>query len=196
MDGEDAMRRPARSDSRLTYQDFLRFPDDGLRHEIIDGVHHVTPSPNLRHQRLLGRLHYDIESILRAHPASGQVFMAPLDVVFTNWDVVEPDLIFVAADQDHILTEANIQGSPALVVEILSRSTRKRDEQVKRDLFARGGVREYWLVDPERDVVRVFRRDADGRFAESLTLTEGTERLTTPLIPDLAIGLEELFKRP
>jgi Uma2 family endonuclease len=195
MDGEDAMQTPVRSDSRITYEDFLRFPDDGLRHEIIDGVHYVTPSPNLRHQRLLGRLYYEIESILRARPASGQVFIAPLDVIFPNWDVVAPDLIFVAADQDHIVTETNIQGSPALVAEILSRSTCKRDEQVKRDLFARGGVREYWLVDPERDVVRVFRRETDG-FVEALKLTDSAERLTTPLIPGLAIGLVELFKRP
>jgi Uma2 family endonuclease len=196
MDGENAMPTPARSDSRLTYQDFLRFPDDGLRHEIIDGVHHVTPCPNTRHQRLVGRLHYEIESALRARPGTGQVFLSPFDVIFTEWDVVEPDLLFIAADQTHILTNANVQGSPALVVEILSPSTRKRDQGIKRELFDRAGVREYWLVDPERDIVRAFRRETDGSFVEAPRLTESAESLTTPLIPGLAINLGELFKRP
>ncbi len=188
------MPTPARSDSRLTYQDFLRFPDDGLRHEIIDGVHYVTPCPNTRHQRLVGRLHYEIESALRAAPGTGQIFLSPFDVVFTEWDVVEPDLLFIAADQGHILTNANVQGSPALVVEILSPSTRKRDQGIKRQLFDRAGVRECWMVDPERDIVRVFRRETDGSFVEAPRLMESGESLTTPLIPGLAINLGELFK--
>jgi Uma2 family endonuclease len=196
MDGENAMPTPARSDSRLTYQDFLRFPDDGLRHEIIDGVHYVTPSPTIRHQLLIGRLHYEIESAMRARPGTGQVFLSPLDVIFSEWDVVEPDLLFVAADQSQILTSANVQGSPALIIEILSPSTRKRDRGIKRELFDRAGVREYWLVDPERDVVSLFRRQADGRFIEAAKLTESGDRLTTPLIPGFALLHEELFKRP
>lgn len=88
------------------------------------------------------------------------------------------------------------QGSPALVVEILSPSTRKRDQGIKRQLFDRGGVREYWLVDPERDVARVFRRETDGSFVEAPAPTDSTDRLTTPLIPRLVLPLNELFKRP
>jgi len=78
---------------RLTYDDVLLFPDDGLRHEIIDGEHYVTASPVPRHQVLVGRLHFELESHLRAHPGSGQVFLAPFDVVLSHWDVVEPDLL-------------------------------------------------------------------------------------------------------
>lgn len=189
------MPNAARSDSRLTYKDLLLLPDDGLRHEIIDGVHYVTPCPNMRHQLLAGRLHYELESALRAAPGQGHVFFAPFDVVFTDWDVVEPDLLFIAADQGHILTNANVQGSPALVVEILSPSTRKRDQGIKRQLFDRGGVREYWLVDPERDTVVVFRRQSEGTFVEVVKLTDGAERLTTPLIPNFSVGLTELFER-
>src|SRR3990172_7956657 len=126
MDGKDAMSTSARPDARLTYDDFLLFPDDGKRHELIDGEHYVTPSPSLRHQQLLGRLYFAVEEHLRAHPALGEVYVAPLDVVFSHWDVVEPDLLFVAGDQREILTEQNIVGAPALVVEILSPGTRKR----------------------------------------------------------------------
>jgi Uma2 family endonuclease len=192
MEGEKVPATPR--DARLTYDDFLLFPDDGKRHEIIDGEHYVTASPASRHQVLLGRLYFEIELYLRQHPRTGQVFLSPLDVVFTRWDVVEPDLLFVADDQRDILTEKNVQGPPALVVEILSPSTRKTDEQAKRLLFDRGGVREYWLVDPELDSVRVFRRQGDGSFPLAAGLTrEQHDVLATPLMPGLAIGLNELF---
>jgi len=123
--------QPVAGDTRLTYDDFLLFPDDGRRHELIDGEHYVTPSPTLRHQALIGRLYFEIESFLRARTGLGRVFLSPLDVLFTKWDVVEPDLLFVSADQDDILTPKSVQGPPALVVEVLSASTRKTDEQIK-----------------------------------------------------------------
>lgn len=187
--------RTARADMRLTYDDFVLFPDDGKRHEIIDGEHYVTPSPNVRHQRLVGRLLYEIELYLRAHPRAGQVFPAPLDVVLSHFDVVEPDLLFVAGDQTDILTEKNVQGPPALVIEVLSKSTRKRDAQTKRRLFERTGVREYWLVDPELDAVQVFRPTPEGRLARVVELSaEDGGVLTTPLLPGCQIDLRELFR--
>jgi Uma2 family endonuclease len=196
MAGEDSMRTPAaRADTRLTYDDFVLFPDDGKRHEIIDGEHYVTPSPNLRHQDLVGRLHVEIALYLRTNPRAGRVFLSPLDVVLSHYDVVEPDLLFVAGDQSAIMTEKNIQGPPALVVEVLSKSTRKRDAQTKRRLFERTGVREYWLVDPELDTVQVFRPSPEGRLARVAELSaEEGESLTTPLLPGCAIDLRELFR--
>jgi len=84
MEGKDAMATDARPDLRLTYEDFLLFPDDGKRHELIDGEHYVTAAPNLRHQKLLGRLYLAVADYLRAHPDVGEVYFAPLDVVFSN----------------------------------------------------------------------------------------------------------------
>ena len=139
---------PAR-DTRLTVDDFMLFPDDGKRHEIIDGVHYVTPSPVTRHQAISGRLHLSLGNFLAEQPQLGRVYYAPFDVIFTRWDVVEPDLLVIAGDQLDILTTKNVQGAPAIVVEILSPGTRKVDESIKRRLFERGGVREYWLIDPE-----------------------------------------------
>ena len=190
------MRSPAApADTRFTYDDFVLFPDDGKRHEIIDGEHYVTPSPNLRHQVLVGRLVFEIELYLRANPGTGHVFLSPLDVVLSHWDVVEPDLLFVAGDQAAIMTEKNIQGPPALVVEVLSKSTRKRDAQIKRRLFERTGVREYWLVDPELDTVQVFRPSPEGKLARVVELTaEDGDVLTTPLLPGCQINLRELFR--
>jgi Uma2 family endonuclease len=194
MDGKDAMPTTSHSDARLTYDDFVRIPNDGMRHEIIDGVHYVTPSPALRHQQLLGRLYLAIGGFLEAHPDLGQAFLSPLDTVFSPWDVVEPDLLFVAADQLDIMTEPNIQGAPALVVEILSTSTRKRDRGVKLQLFDRGGVREYWLIDPKARDVTVYRRSSDGRFPKAVNLTavEGGG-LATPLLPGFSLSVAKLF---
>lgn len=193
MDSEDVMQ-PARG-ARLTYDDFLLFPDDRLRHELIDGEHYVTPSPNMRHQRLAGRIYSAFAWYLRDHANLGEAFFAPFDVVFSHYDVVEPDLLFIAADQSAILTDQNVQGAPALVVEILSRGTRKTDEQIKRRLFERGGVREYWVVDPEHDLIKVFRRDADGAFPRVAELSAAAgETLRTPLLPDFALSLPDLFR--
>lgn len=186
------MSPSARPDSRLTYDDFLLFPDDGQRHELIGGEHYVTPSPNLRHQKLSGRLYLSLAEYLRAHPAVGEVYYAPLDVVLSHWDIVEPDLLFVAADQPHILTEKNIVGAPALVVEILSPSTRSRDLQLKQRLFEQSSVREYWMIDPERNTVTVDRLDEAGHFTRSGVL--GVDAvLTTRLLPGWSLPLNQLF---
>ena len=181
--------------ARLTYQDFLLFPDDGLRHEIIDGEHYVTPSPNLRHQELVLRLGMSIGLHVEDRPERGRVFIAPFDVVFSFHDIVEPDVIFVAPDQLDILTDKNIQGTPAMVVEILSPSTRKRDQQIKQKLYDRMGVREYWLVDPELNVVSIYRRDIEGVFPLTASLSAaGHDTLETPLLPGWSVELTRLFR--
>jgi Uma2 family endonuclease len=182
-------------DARLTYEDFLLFPDDGQRHELIDGVHYVTPSPNRRHQALLGRLHLAIGGFLARNSNLGQVFLSPFDVVLSNHDVVEPDLLFIARDQETILTEQNVQGAPALVVEIFSPSTQKRDRTIKRALFDARGVREYWMVDPEERSVTVYRRDRQGSLdvTATLTLHGAAATLTTPLLPGFSLDMSTLF---
>ena len=129
--------------ARLTYDDFILFPDDGKRHELIDGVHYVTPAPRLRHQDLVGRLYVAIAACLVEHPTAGRVFLSPVDVVMSFHDIVVPDLIFIAGDQTGIMTEKNIQGAPALVVEVMSKSTRQRDAQINRRMFEQVGERAY-----------------------------------------------------
>jgi Uma2 family endonuclease len=192
MEGSDDMSTSARPDSRLTYDDFLRFPDDGMRHELIGGEHYVTPSPTLRHQKLSGRLHFALADYLRAHPGTGEVYYAPLDVVFSRWDIVEPDLLLVTADQPEILTAKHIVGAPALVIEILSPGTRSRDRRLKRQLFEQHGVREYWMVDPDHNTVTVDRRGPGGTFTQGAVLGVD-DALVTPLLAGLSISLAQLF---
>lgn len=195
MGGDDTMQPARQPDTRLTYDDFLLFPNDGRRHELIDGEHYVTPSPNTRHQRLVRRLLAAFEDHLRLHPDAGEPFVAPFDVVFGQFDVVEPDLLFITADQQEILTEKHVRGAPALVVEILSPGTRRVDEKVKYRLFDRSGVREYWLVDPELDLIKVFRRAVDGSFPRVAEITaDAGAVLSTPLLPGVEIPLAPLFR--
>jgi Uma2 family endonuclease len=181
------------SQVRYTYADLETFPEgDGKRYEIIDGELFVTPSPNVRHQAVLKELVWSIESHLREHPL-GTLFFAPLDVVFSDDNVVEPDLLYVSRARAERMTKKNIQGAPDLVVEVLSESTRRTDEIRKRKLFERYDVVEYWIVDPELDAVKVFRR-RQGRFDRVAELTfEANDTLTTPLLPGLEIPLARIF---
>ena len=179
---------------KLTYDDFVLFPDDGLRHELIDGEHYVTPSPNTKHQKVSLNLTLRLGSWLEQH-SLGQIFYAPFDVVFSHFDVVEPDLLYLSHERAaQVLTDANVQGVPELVVEIGSPTTRRRDETIKRALYERAGVLDYWVVDPELDVVRVYRRDGE-RFARPHELSaEAGDVLTTPLLPGLELTLDDVFR--
>ena len=186
--------KPATPGLKLTYDDFVLFPDDGMRHELIDGEHYVTPSPNTRHQEISINLVLLIGGWLETHPI-GRVFHAPFDVVFSNFDVVEPDLLYLsnqrAAD---VITPLNVRGTPELVVEIGSPGTRKRDETLKRRLYERSGVSEYWVVDPDTEVVRVYRRTQD-KFGRPIELSrEGGDILTTALLAGLELPLARIFR--
>ena len=195
MPGTDGGALPNPRGVKLTYDDFVLFPDDGLRHELIDGEHYVTPSPNTRHQQILLRLTLRIGTWLETHPV-GRMFFAPFDVVFSRFDVVEPDLLYMSSGRAaQILTTANVQGVPELVVEIGSPGTRRRDETVKRELYERAGVSEYWVVVPDRDVVRVYQRGVDGRFATPQEYSaRASDVLTTPLLPGLDLPLADIFR--
>lgn len=189
---------PVSAGSKLTVaQLWALFPDEThVRHELIDGVHFVTAHPVPRHQLLVGRLYFEIESYLRVNPNKGQAFGAPLDVVLSPHDVVAPDLIVIADGQHEILTDQNVQGAPALVVEVLSPSTRRRDLGIKRQLFDRAGVREYWIVDGKLDRIEIHRRDAGHvlRLADQIAAEDGGV-LTTPMLPGFAFPLDRLFAR-
>lgn len=192
MSGERPVNQE-QSPVKFTYDDFLLFPDDGKRHEIIDGEHFVTPSPSTRHQRLSMRLTEAFLICLRDHPM-GEIFAAPFDVVFSNFDVVEPDLLYIAAEHSGVLTDKHVRGAPDLVIEILSGSTRKRDEQIKRRLYEQFGVQEYWVVDPELETIKVYRRSAQTFERVAECSRETRDVLTTPLLPGLSILLDELFR--
>jgi Uma2 family endonuclease len=178
--------------TRLTYDDFVLFPEDGLRHEILDGEHYVSAAPYLRHQAVSMNLSGLLSSFIRSH-GLGRLFAAPTDVLLSRHDIVEPDLVFVSKERLQILTEKNIQGAPDLVIEILSGSTKKVDQGIKLERYERFGVQEYWLVDPDRNTITVYRSDSE-RFQRAAVLsTEAEDVLQTPLLPGLDLRLSEVF---
>lgn len=178
--------------ARLTYEDYCAWPEDGRRHEIVDGEHYVRPSPKRKHQAVSVALTALLHSFARQNRL-GQVFAAPFDVLFSDVDVVQPDLVFVAAGNAEIVTEDNIQGAPDLVVEILSESSRKYDLVTKRKLYERFGVREFWVLDPLLETATVYRLE-DGAFRRLPELSaEAEDTLSTPLLPGLVLPLTSLF---
>ena len=177
---------------KLTYEDFLLFPEDGCRHELIDGEHFVTPAPTPKHQTASINLSYFLVDFLRRNRL-GRVFAAPFDVVLSNVDVVEPDLVFFSKERLGVLNLKNAQGAPDLAIEILSDSTRERDETRKLSLYEHFGVREYWLIDPVPETARLYRRER-GRLVlvQEVSAAQG-DFLETPLLPGLRIPFAEVF---
>ncbi len=178
---------------KLTYEDYLLLPDDGKRHEILNGEHYVTAAPFIRHQRIVLRLAFRLEGFLREHPL-GELFIAPTDVVLSRHDVVQPDLLFISNERASIIEEKNVQGAPDLVIEILSESTRRLDEVLKRQAYERFGAREYWMFDSHRKTAQVWERTAEGLRRRALLSAAAGDVLTSPLLPGLEIPLAEIFK--
>jgi len=174
--------------SGLTYADLLAYDDD-IRREIIDGELFVTPSPRVDHQRCVGRLHLLLAPFVRDR-ALGEVLLGPTDVVFEPRNVCVPDLIVVANDRGGLVTEMNVQGSPTLVIEVLSDA--RHDRVRKRAIYERFGVPEYWIVDPDSDRVDVYRLDGGG-YGKPIILRPG-DQLTSPSLPGLEIDLSALFR--
>jgi len=178
---------------KLTYEDYILFPDDGKRHEIIDGEHYVTAAPFVRHQRIVVRLTSRLDPFIREHRL-GELLIAPTDVILSPHDIVQPDLLFISNERAGVVTEKNIQGAPDLVIEILSDSSRRLDEVLKRQAYERFGAREYWILDPQRKTAQIWERKAENLRRRALLSAAAGDVLTSPLLSGLEISLAEVFE--
>ena len=174
---------------KLTVADYLDTPE-GVRCQLLDGELILAAAPSNKHQTVAGSLFVALRHFVLSNDL-GKVWIAPFDVVLSDHDVVQPDLLFVSHSWDAIITAANIQGAPDLAVEVLSPSTEGYDRGYKRELYARHGVREYWLVDPDLETIEVLTPGNGGfiRYA----LYNRRETLTSPLLPGLAVDLAAVF---
>lgn len=175
---------------KLTYDDYVNLPDDGKRYEIIDGELYVNPSPNMKHQLVLGNLFVSLTTFVAARKL-GLVFVAPFDVVMSDINVVQPDILFISKERMDVLTKANVQGVPDIAIEVLSPGTRRKDQTKKRQAYERHGVQEYWIVDPEDDSLRILR--LSGRKFDYI-IVGGNIR--SPLLPGFSLPLKKLFAMP
>ena len=176
---------------KLNYEDYLNLPDDGKRHEIVDGEHYMTPAPQTRHQ-IVSR---NIERILLNHIEDndlGQFLDAPTDVVLSDTTIVQPDKLFILKEREYIIKNNFIEGPPDLVIEILSPGNEKLDRFTKMKYYAMFGVPEYWLIDYEIRILEqyVLKRDLFERAGVF------TEDYSPSLFPDLIIDLSRIFKGP
>ena len=176
---------------KFTYSDYRHLPESETeRYELLEGELVVVPSPNEYHQRISGNLQFLLRSFIR-EKGLGIVYDAPFDVVLSLENVVQPDIIFIAAERSHIITEDNVQGAPDLVIEILSPATARRDRTYKRTLYARHGVGEYWLVDPAERMVEVLTLGERG--FERAAAYKWDEVLHSPLLREMRIDLRDVF---
>jgi len=176
---------------RLTYDDLGAIPRErpGDRHEIIYGELVVTPSPAPMHQIVSRDLFRLIDRHVKTS-ALGEVLYAPVDIRLTTDNVLIPDIIYIARDRLHIIGPKTIDGPPDLVVEILSPGTRRRDLDIKRALYARFGVQEYWIVDPDARTLSVLALASD-KFQPVPGGESGV--IASRVLPGLTLALKDVF---
>ena len=176
---------------KLTVGQLEALPEDDNRYELIDGELLVSKAPGIAHQRSLGTLFYRLKDWLK-DPVAGEAILTP-GIVFDDYNAVIPDLVFVSAARRHIITERGLIDAADLVVEVVSAGAKnsERDRQLKRQLYSRRGVREYWVVDPQLRTIEVYRQQENVLVLE-VTLRE-PDSLTTPLLPGFSCALSEVF---
>lgn len=139
---------------KYTYEDYLKTPED-KRYELIEGELFMTPSPITNHQRISRKIEFLLEKFVTENDR-GEIFYAPYDVYLDDENVLQPDILFISKDRLNIIGDKNLQGAPDLVIEILSESTAYRDLIQKKKLYAKFGVKEYWIVVPEEKTVDIY----------------------------------------
>ena len=175
--------------TRVSFADLLQWPEDGRRYELYDGEVYVIPSPLPIHQIVSGRLSDVLRNYTRTH--GGIVLYAPLDIVLTDFDVVQPDLLFFTRERQHLIELRKVTcHAPDLAIEILSSSTAGNDRGRKMRLLARHRVREYWLVDADAVAIEVYRLSGS-QFVLASTAT-GRDAVQSPLLPELVLRPADL----
>ena len=173
----------------LTYQDLLAFPEDNLRRELIDGELIVTAAPATRHQRVVAKLVHRLFTYCEVH--GGEVLPAPLDVYFTETNVVEPDVLYVRPENLGRFEKRFFRSAPDLVVEVSSPSTRRLELVRKLELYQRFEVPEYWYVDLDADRVEAYRLGPSG-YGRPELVGRG-ETLGTPQAPGFSLDVDDLL---
>ena len=177
---------------RWTYSEFARLPDDGYRYEVVAGELVVSPSPNPRHQRVVGELLVRLWTYAEAH-GLGKVYPSPLDVLFDEGDYLVPDLVFMRTERLHLVSDRGIEGPPDLVVEVGSPSTEARDRGIKLQRYRFFGVPEYWIVDAEARRVEIWRSGEDAEAPEVFEVGDVVVWQPAAAVPGLPIPVAEVL---
>jgi Uma2 family endonuclease len=174
----------------LTYEDYVELPEDGKQYEILDGELYVSPSPVPRHQGVSRNLLLILGSFV-AGRRLGTIFNAPIDMILAPTTIAQPDLLFIRAGRESIVTDRAVEGPPDLVVEILSPSSSRKDRTTKAGLYARYGIAHYWILDPNERTIEIY--ELDGSCYRHVATETGGAVVKSPLFPDLEIQLGDVW---
>ena len=174
----------------MTYDEYCLLPEDRNQYELIDGELIVTPSPSRDHQKIVVRLSSRLEVYVESR-SLGEVYVAPLDTIFSKHTVVQPDILFVSRERLAEVGKERIEGAPDLVVEVLSPSTADQDRRRKLAVYSQFGVQEYWIVDPESRMIEVFERTGKGlQHAQKFGVGQ---HLRSKLLPQFQPEVSDIF---
>ena len=174
-----------------TYEDYLRLADD-KRYELINGRLYEMPAPTPWHQDVMMEIAL-IMRVFAKKESRGKVLPSPIDVVLGDRYVLQPDIIFISRERLEIIGEKAIMGPPDLVVEIISPATVRRDTVVKKEIYEKFGVREYWIVYPEEKAIEVWVLNDKGKY-DLFSVTEGEGKVKSKVLEGFEVDLKEVFK--
>ena len=183
----DTMRTVA---SKMNYDKYCLLPEDGYQYEVFDGELVMTPAPTPKHQEIIVRLTRALDEFVEKNQL-GKVYVAPVDILFDPYTILQPDVLFVSEARLHIVQEDAIAGAPDLAVEVLSKSTLRKDRVRKLATYSEFGVREYWIVDPVKQTIELYER-----VGEELRLSKGfssSDTLESPLLPGFQLPVRRIF---
>jgi Uma2 family endonuclease len=175
----------------LTVEDYRLLPEGGPRYQLIEGDLFMAPAPNRYHQDISANIFELLRAYVRRH-RHGKVYYAPFDVYLDQINVHQPDILFIA-NKNRILTDAGAEGAPDFIVEILSPKTAHLDTKSKRRIYARSGVKELWIVDPDLKAISVYHLQKDSE--QPVATYSEKETFTSPHFPRLKFKGIKIFKR-
>ncbi|RMF85647.1 MAG: Uma2 family endonuclease [Nitrospinota bacterium] len=181
---------PLEERSLYTYREYARLPE-GAPYQLIGGKLVMTPSPSPYHQRVSKRLEFFLYDFVEKQHHLGEIFDAPIDVYFEETEVYQPDIIFISQERQNIIGEQKIEGAPDLIIEVLSPSTAYYDLKHKMRVYARHGVKEYWIVDPLERGIEVF----ENKNGEFFLFSQATNRgeVVSKLLTGFRVMVEDIF---
>jgi Uma2 family endonuclease len=174
---------------KITADEFFALPETNHLVELIDGEVMVAATPVTKHQRLIGRAY----TLLGELAPDGEAFLSPLSVYLDELNIPEPDVMWVSPANTGVVHDSHLFGAPDLIVEVFSPSTEKRDRKDKFELYERFGVREYWMIDPEPELIEVWVRVED-RFSRLGIYAPG-EAFNSPVLAHATVQVNRLFGR-
>jgi Uma2 family endonuclease len=173
-----------------TYKDYAALPE-GSPYQLIGGELIMTPSPMPYHQRISKRIEFLLYEFVEKKRELGEVFDSPIDVYLNDTDVYQPDIIYISKDRFNIIGEKRIEGAPDMVIEILSPSTAYYDLKHKNNIYAKHGVKEYWIVDPMEKSIEVYENKENGFVLFDKATDKG--EVKSKLLNGFAITVEKIF---